>query len=138
MTLCLLQTLGRGWRYWGKMPESPAEKALVALLTAVGILFAVLMARPLLAQIRRLPKPTGAASRGQFLESRALRGRDLRGVDLTNARLRYADMSDTDLRGVDLTGADLEGAFLTNALYDANTRWPDGFNPRKRGARLVE
>src|SRR5438067_4362048 len=47
LTLCLLQSLGRGWRYWGKLPETPAEQALVGLLAVIGLVFAALLLRPL-------------------------------------------------------------------------------------------
>jgi uncharacterized protein YjbI with pentapeptide repeats len=43
----------------------------------------------------------------------------------------------TDLRGADLRGAWLSKANLTNARYDARTRWPAGFDPLKHGAVLT-
>jgi uncharacterized protein YjbI with pentapeptide repeats len=48
------------------------------------------------------------------------------------------DLSDADLRGVDLSGANLDGAHLFGARYDAHTRWPEGFDPVKRGAILIQ
>jgi uncharacterized protein YjbI with pentapeptide repeats len=56
----------------------------------------------------------------------------------------------TDLRGADLRGANLLGAqlsmkdsripcvFLSGARYDAHTRWPKDFDPKKHGAILVK
>jgi uncharacterized protein YjbI with pentapeptide repeats len=84
----------------------------------------------------------------------ALRSRDLRGEDLADAFLADADLSDTDLRDIDFAGADLDGAILTHAdlrganlekanltnarllhaHYDAHTRWPQGFDPKRHGA----
>ena len=54
-----------------------------------------------------------------------LRGADLRGADLTAVSLLAADLRDADLRGADLRGA----------VYDAETRFPEGFEPRSRGMR---
>jgi hypothetical protein len=53
---------------------------------------------------------------------------DLRDTDLTQADLRGAILWGTDLRGANLTGAQLDGA-----LVDADTRWPDGFDPTGSG-----
>ena len=39
-----------------------------------------------------------------------------------------------DLRGSDLSRCTLEGADLRLALYDSQTRWPEGFNPKTSGA----
>ena len=46
--------------------------------------------------------------------------------------------SGRDLGDADLTGADLHWATLFGANYSANTEWPEEFNPRVRGAKLVE
>jgi hypothetical protein len=144
LTLGLLLQIGR--RY----PSSSSEWWLCALLILFGLALAARLARPLLAHIRWLDRRGSLrGERGRrFLERMGwpncyggglrLRGRDLRGEDLVDAFLSYADLSDTDLRGVDLRGADLEGAFLLGAIYDANTRWPEGFDPRKHGARRVD
>ena len=49
-----------------------------------------------------------------------------------------ADLRDADLRSADVTGAeigdDLRGAKWQDARYNATTRWPQGFDPRKHGA----
>lgn len=83
-----------------------------------------------------------------------LRGADLNGADLRRADIGGADFSGAvlagaDLRGVrgasrianretlllgaDLTDARLGGADLKDALYDADTRFPHGFNPDRAG-----
>ena len=54
------------------------------------------------------------------------------GACLAGADLRRANLCGTDLRGADLRGADLRASF-----YDAETRWPTGFDPIARGARLT-
>lgn len=53
----------------------------------------------------------------------------LNGADLRGARLRGADLIDADL-----SDALLDGADLTGAHYDANTRWPEGYDPIEHGA----
>jgi uncharacterized protein YjbI with pentapeptide repeats len=57
------------------------------------------------------------------------RAADLREATIVEADLRDADLREADLRGADLTGSVLEGADLAGAVWDENTRWPDGFAP---------
>jgi hypothetical protein len=45
---------------------------------------------------------------------------------------------DTQLQGADLSGAHLSGAHLSGARASTATTWPDGFDWRAAGARLVE
>lgn len=94
----------------------------------------------------------GAKLRGASLRYADLRNQVLRGANLQKADLRGALLWNTDLRGADLTdallgyfdmvefiddpGADLTGVNLRGAIYDAQTRWPDGFAPQYSGARL--
>lgn len=64
---------------------------------------------------------------------------DLRGLDLSGVRWGAADLTHAALQGSNLEGADLrraslEGADLRGALYDSQTRWPEGFNPEAHGA----
>ena len=56
---------------------------------------------------------------------------NLRGANLYGADLREADLRDANLRGANLYGADLD------AKYNADTRWPEGFDPKAAGAVLV-
>jgi hypothetical protein len=53
---------------------------------------------------------------------------DLSGSLLAGARLGWAR----------LAGADLRGAHLAGARASADTRWPDGFDWRAAGARLID
>jgi uncharacterized protein YjbI with pentapeptide repeats len=69
---------------------------------------------------------SAAARSGKDLNKVSLAGRDLRGRSFSGVTL-----TEVDLRGAHLTGADFRGA-----VYDEFTRWPAGFDPRKRGARL--
>ena len=64
------------------------------------------------------------------LEYASLNDSTLDGADLTGTNLRNTDLRWTSLRGAKLAEAD-----LTGALYDDNTVWPDGFDPKARGAR---
>ena len=57
----------------------------------------------------------------------------------TNARIdggSYAsvDFSKSNLFGVDLSAADLTGAIFTEATYNSETKWPEGFDPITAGA----
>jgi hypothetical protein len=75
-----------------------------------------------------------------------LRAADLQGVRLFHAILHYACLSEADLTGADLRSALLEGADFSNArltdaqldgaIYDEDTRWPQGFDPQQHGASL--
>ena len=42
------------------------------------------------------------------------------------------------LRGASLYEANLSGADLCGACYNANTLWPEGFDPEAAGAVLVD
>jgi hypothetical protein len=123
-----------------RFPISGPEILFCAVLVTVGLLFAARLRKPLLQAVRALETQTQQrrSRGGRFLDRAALRGRDLRNANLANASLRFADLSDTDLRGANLEGADLEGAHLIGATYDGSTRWPEGIDPRKRGARRAD
>ena len=58
---------------------------------------------------------------------------DLFGADLRGADLRGADLSGVSLLGADLREADLRGADLGKAIYNAETRFPAGFDPGSQG-----
>lgn len=60
---------------------------------------------------------------------------DMFGVNLRGADLRGADLSGVSILAADLREADLQGANLRGAIYDAETRFPEGFDPRSRGMR---
>ncbi|MGI9595813.1 MAG: pentapeptide repeat-containing protein [Acidimicrobiales bacterium] len=93
---------------------------------------------------------TGANLRGAHLSGANLSLADLTGVNLTRADLSGADLSRAkfnraDLARADLTGAslrradlsgarDLGKARLRDAEFDADTRWPAGFDPDAAGA----
>jgi uncharacterized protein YjbI with pentapeptide repeats len=66
-----------------------------------------------------------------------MRRASLRAADLMNADLRGADLRAADLCAADFWNADLRSADLTGARYDRDTRWPEGFDPGKQGAKRV-
>lgn len=95
----------------------------------------------------------GASLRGANLRNANLAGARLRDADLSGADLRRADLSDAELNGVslhdanlshaqlfgtDLGRTDLSGAILTDALFNHSTKWWDGFDPLKSGARRAQ
>ena len=49
------------------------------------------------------------------------------------ADLAGCNFADANLKGVNLTGANLTDADLTGARYDAQIRWPSGFDPAQHG-----
>ena len=68
----------------------------------------------------------------------SLKGMNLREADLLGANMYGADLRAADLRGTNLYMANLYKADLNKALYDADTKWPEGFDPIARGCELVE
>ncbi|MEG4813501.1 pentapeptide repeat-containing protein [Microcoleus sp. K5-D4] len=67
-----------------------------------------------------------------------LTGLNLREAKLMKADLSNANLSDTNLLKANLEGANLEGAKLQQALYNAQTVFPRGFDPVKAGACLID
>ena len=80
----------------------------------------------------------GAVLNGANLKGVNLRTADLREVDLSCANLRKVNLRTSDLRGAVLKDVDLTGADLSDAKYDKETIFPDGFDPIERGMILVE
>jgi hypothetical protein len=86
--------------------------------------------------------------RGADLSSTILVGADLSGSDLSGAKLNNPNLNGANLSGANLSDANLEKANLfesslekanlNGAIYNKNTKWPDGFNPKAAGARLVQ
>ena len=61
------------------------------------------------------------------------------GADLRNARFSRDEVGGVlRLRAVDFTGANLEGADFSDAIYDAATVFPEGFDPEQRGMIKLE
>ena len=77
-------------------------------------------------------KPYAQCPNGNLFEA------NLTGADLSGAYLSGADLRGANLRWADLTGADLTGADLSDAKNNADTTWPEGFDPEAAGAVLVE
>lgn len=51
-------------------------------------------------------------------------------TSLTEATLYQADVRRANLRGADLRGTDLTEVDLQGAIYDDDTKWPEGFVPQ--------
>jgi len=66
-----------------------------------------------------------------------LTGLNLRESQLMKADLSNANLSNTNLLKANLKGANLEGAEFQQALYNADTIFPTGFDPVKAGACLI-
>ncbi len=62
-----------------------------------------------------------------------LTGATLTCTNLKNANLSDADFSGANLWGADLAGADLSGTNFGGSFGDANTRWPEDFDPEGAG-----
>lgn len=60
---------------------------------------------------------------------------DLNGAFLLNTNLHSANLEGATLYNANLSGADLTEAILKDAIYNSNTKWPDGFDPDKFGAQ---
>lgn len=69
-----------------------------------------------------------AVLRGALFSDVAFEANIITGTDFTDADFRKADLSLQD---------GLEGAILTGAKYSAKTLFPDGFDPRAHGMKLV-
>jgi len=66
-----------------------------------------------------------------------LTGLNLRNSQLMKADLSNANLSNTNLLMANIEGANLEGSKLQQALYNAQTVFPRGFDPVKAGACLI-
>ena len=75
----------------------------------------------------------GAELWGADLQGVSLQWAYLREAKLQKAKLQKANLRMAFLQGADLQGADLREANLQEAEYDDDTKFPDGFNPKKEG-----
>lgn len=62
----------------------------------------------------------------------------LRSSVLTKANLTGANFRDVDFCGADMTGATFDKTDCSGAIYDEETKWPEGFDPQSVGARDIE
>jgi hypothetical protein len=79
---------------------------------------------------------TGADLRNAYLTDASLAYANLTGADLRNAYLTDASLTFANLTGADLTTPYRTGVYLTDAQYNKNTKFPDGFDPNKAGMVL--
>ena len=80
---------------------------------------------------------TGANLRYAILVGANLRYAEMAGANLNYANLSYANLRQTNLLGADLMQTNLTGTYLGGALYNSETIWPKGFDPKAAGAVLV-
>jgi uncharacterized protein YjbI with pentapeptide repeats len=74
---------------------------------------------------------------GADLSRAYLWGANLSAANLSVADLRLATLTGADLYAANLIGANLSRAKLDGANYNAETKWPEGFDPEAEGAVLV-
>jgi uncharacterized protein YjbI with pentapeptide repeats len=94
------------------------------------------------------PGRTAFDFRNRVLTGQKFHDLDLRGTDFSGANLRGAELQGANLERAKFQGAFLGGADFTDcrlkradfkgAWYDANTRWPSGFDPDVAGAKPIE
>jgi hypothetical protein len=80
----------------------------------------------------------GATFVDSSMESADFHGADLYGASFANANLSRANFVNSNICEVDFSGALLDEADFTNALSNAETLWPNGFDPKARGVQVVE
>jgi uncharacterized protein YjbI with pentapeptide repeats len=105
---------------------------------------------PAMAKLLPFPGPATCKHQLQLVyDGLALNDINFAGLDLRHASFRHshpsamgnstrfvgADLSGADLRDADFRNTLLENTRLTNALYNDSTQWPEGFDPKKAGAK---
>jgi uncharacterized protein YjbI with pentapeptide repeats len=122
------------------LPYAPLKEAKLryATLNSANLTRANLSKAELTAASMVEANLRGANLSGALLTGASLGRADLRGADLCRADLRRHWTDDRSLFDPTyLVGADLRDADLRGALYDAETHWPDGFDPQRHGALLI-
>ncbi|MFM6504439.1 MAG: pentapeptide repeat-containing protein, partial [Dolichospermum sp.] len=66
----------------------------------------------------------------QFIRETILENTNLIGVNLTQAELKKAKLIGANLENTNLIGADLTKADLLGEIYNDETKFPEGFNPK--------
>jgi hypothetical protein len=80
----------------------------------------------------RIAKDEGWLRDGSLM-AKSFSGANLSGANLWGANLEFANLTKENLESTDLTGVSLFRATLTQAVFDDNTRWPEGFDYRSKG-----
>ena len=76
---------------------------------------------------------TGAKFQDSKLPKANFERATLKQVDFTGAKLQGANF-----KGVDLSSANLAGAYLQGAKYNLKTTFPEGFDPKDHGMKLIK
>lgn len=77
----------------------------------------------------KIPK---ADLRSRNLSKVSFKDADLSGALFVDSVLTGANFSGANLNGADFSDADLEGVNLKGAKWNADTKWPDDFDPDKK------
>jgi len=75
---------------------------------------------------------------GAVLSHAKLENAHLAGANLMGAKLDAASLKNADVTGAKLDAASLKDTDVTGAIFDRETVWPAGFDPRARGAVCIE
>jgi hypothetical protein len=67
-----------------------------------------------------------------------LTGADLGRADFTGAELAHADLTSAQLFGTCFRDASLHDTCLEGVQWDADTVWPEGFDPLQHGASSIQ
>jgi len=129
--LCAFVRDGTRGETGGRAPATDIQAAL----TVIGRRVVLVISRgPNLAEAHIPNADLTAANLSRAnLNRAALNGAKLIGTNLTRADLSGANLSSANLSYADLSGANLTAANLTDAIFNMETRFPEGFNPSERG-----
>ena len=58
----------------------------------------------------------------------------MRNTNLKNAKFVQTNLKGADVRNSDLREVHLSGANFKDSIYNEQTIWPEGFDPKKAGA----
>lgn len=74
---------------------------------------------------------------GHFLNGARFTNSQFINTKFLNATFRSVQILYSDLSGADLSGIKIDHLSLTNTTYDCDTKWPEGFDPIKAGAKKM-
>ncbi len=76
---------------------------------------------------------SGANLIGAFLSRVDLNNANLNGANLIGAFLNSVDLNDANLSGTNFIYVYLKEIIFKNTKYNKDTKWPEGFDPKKVG-----
>ncbi len=90
-----------------------------------------------LGEVRTIDELQNSVGRPFSSHLENLEGLDFRNTCLVQANIIKTNLMKARFEGADLTGAYLYGSKLWGATYNHKTKFPEGFNPKRRGMILV-